>query len=376
MKGQFSNDVVIIGGGLAGLTAASLLSNNGFKVLLVEKKEYPFHRVCGEYVSNEVKPFLLREGLLPSNQELPQINKFQFTSIKGRSLDMPLDFGGFGISRHFLDNHLYQEALANGAEILTKCTVNKVEYEQDTFTCELSNGQEVQTPLVLGAHGKTSAIDRALKRDFLKKRSPYIGVKYHLKTDFPKDKIALHNFRNGYCGISAIEEDKYNLCYLSSRSNLKSSGSVEELEDSILKENPFLKSIFSNADFLFEKPLVINEFSFAPKQLIENHVIMIGDSAGLITPLCGNGMAMAIHSAFLVSNCILKDYSEKGIDRATLESNYLKSWNALFKKRLWIGRQTQKLFGSRFSSELAAISMNNIKPLAKAIMKGTHGEAF
>ena len=53
-------DILLIGGGLAGLAAALDLAQRGHRVVVVERKQYPFHKVCGEYVSNEVLPYLRR----------------------------------------------------------------------------------------------------------------------------------------------------------------------------------------------------------------------------------------------------------------------------------------------------------------------------
>ena len=128
-------------------------------------------------------------------------------------------------------------------------------------------------------------------RKFTTTRSPYAAIKYHIRTDHPTDLIALHNFRDGYCGISNVEDGKTNLCYLTHRNNLRKTGSIASLEEEILQKNHLLKYIFSNSEFLFEKPEVINEISFATKDPVEGHVLMAGDAAGMITPLCGNGMA-------------------------------------------------------------------------------------
>ena len=54
-------DVAILGGGLAGLTNAYLLTKVGYKVILFEKGSYPQHKVCGEYISNEALPFLKKK---------------------------------------------------------------------------------------------------------------------------------------------------------------------------------------------------------------------------------------------------------------------------------------------------------------------------
>ena len=94
-----NQQVLIVGGGLAGLVASLLLVQKGFPVTLVEKKTYPLHRVCGEYISNEVVDFLKRNELYPLGLDLPQIRKFEFSDTQGKSITMPLDLGGFGISR-------------------------------------------------------------------------------------------------------------------------------------------------------------------------------------------------------------------------------------------------------------------------------------
>lgn len=368
--------IIIVGGGLAGLINAILLARKGLTVRLLEKKQYPFHKVCGEYISNEVVPFLKREQLYPQHLQPSKLTRFQFSSISGKSHEMPLDFGGFGVSRYALDHFLAEKARQEGAEVLERETVINVSFQDDVFQVETASGKRFEADFVIGAYGKSASLDRKLERQFTLKRSPFIGVKYHIKTDFPRDKIALHNFEGGYCGISAVEDERYNMCYLGSRASLRKYGSIAEMEANTVKRNPFLKELYENSDFLFDKPEVINEFSFRPKSAVENHILMSGDTAGLITPLCGNGMAMAIHSAKILSETILK-HLDKGNDRRHLiEAEYTRIWNQTFKRRLAVGRQTQRLFGSKFSSEIAVALMKNSGWIACKIMKGTHGEEF
>jgi menaquinone-9 beta-reductase len=364
-------DIIIIGGGLAGLISSIQLSKGGKKVLLIEKKEYPFHRVCGEYISNEVRPFLASFGLDFSTLGIKEISKFQFTSPSGRVLETELDLGGFGISRYKIDEELYHLAESFGVEFLLENTVENVDFENEKFIVKTSF-DTFECKYVIGTFGKRTKLDATLKRVFFNKRSPYIGVKYHIKTDFPKDLIALHNFKDGYCGISAIEDNKYCLCYLTTRENLKQHGTIAEMERNILWKNPHLQKIFTESEFLYDKPEVINEISFSPKTTIENHILMAGDSAGLITPLCGNGMAMAIHGAKLLSNNILQNFN----DRNLVEKNYKKDWKKHFQKRLWIGRNVQKLFGNEVVSEIALSTMKTIKPLLRMVIKATHGQVI
>ncbi|MFY0591651.1 NAD(P)/FAD-dependent oxidoreductase [Roseivirga sp.] len=367
--------ITIIGGGLAGLVSSILLSRKGFNVTLYEKRDYPYHKVCGEYISNEVKPFLEAHGLFPDRFEPSQLKSFQFTSLKGKSFELPLDLGGFGISRYNLDLFLYQKALESGVNVHTKTSVSNINFDGDRFHLS-TNTSSFESQLVIGAYGKTGGLDKKLNRGFTHKNAPFIGVKYHIKTDFPKDKIALHNFESGYCGISAIEENKFNLCYLGSREMLRKYGSIEAMEANVVRKNPYLKDIYDNSEFLFERPEVINAFSFAPKKSVEQHVLMSGDTAGLITPLCGNGMAMAIHSAKILSDCIDRNFKGNRLQRDKLEREYSSEWKTTFSKRLRVGRNTQKLFGSAITSEIAVWLMKNSKAFAYRIMKNTHGDPF
>ena len=367
-------DVMVVGGGLAGMTSAFLMAKSGLKILLLEKGSYPQHRVCGEYVSNEVLPFLKKHGLFPSHINTAKINKFQLTSTNGRSVEIPLILGAFGISRYAFDTYLYERCLSVGVEFLTHTKVSKIKKKEDYF--ELSaNEITYKGHFVIGAYGKRANLDKLLNRDFMNLRSPYIGVKYHVKTEFPDDLIALHNFENGYCGVSKIENNTYNICYLSHRDNLKNSGTISAMETSVLFQNPYLKTLFLSSDFLFDKPLIINEISFTNKKLIEDNILMCGDTAGLITPLCGNGMSMAIHAGKIAAET-LTYFRANPSSRAQIEQTYEASWNQLFKSRLHWGRQLQRVFGNKMTSNLV-VNLAKIAPsMANKLVSKTHGHPF
>lgn len=366
-------DIIIIGGGLGGLIAACMLAKKQRQVLVIEKKAYPFHRVCGEYISNEVRAFLQREGLFPAHLEPAEINTFQLSSIDGSLAELKLGLGGFGISRYALDLFLYEKAKSLGVEFLLQTQAEELVFnaKENSFTIHLQHGQVFTATHVVGAFGKRSKIDKAMSREFMNQRSPYIGVKYHIRTDFDPHTVALHNFEGGYCGVNRVENDVYNLCYLGSRDSLKKYGNIPDMEAAVLHQNPHLKRIFSESEFLFDKAEVINEINFEPKLPVEGHVLMVGDAAGLITPLCGNGMAIAMHTGKLAAEQIIH-----GGARVVIEQNYSNAWNGLFKQRLWVGRTVQKLFGARWVSSLAVGLINSSRFLGNQIVKQTHGRPF
>ena len=367
-------DVAVLGGGLAGLTNAYLLSKAGYKVILYEKGSYPQHKVCGEYISNEVLPFLKKHDLYPQDFRPSQINKLLLTTQVGRSLNLPLETGAFGISRLLFDEFLYQKCQTAGVECLTQTKVYNCVFENPHFKISSSKGIH-KSHYVVGAFGKKSNLDRVLNRNIKSEKSPYLGVKYHVRTDFAIDTVALHNFHGGYCGVNKIEGDLYNICYLTKGYNLKQSGSIRDMENDILFKNPYIKELFISSDFIFDKPLIINQINFNKKQLIEDFLIMCGDTAGLITPLCGNGMAMAIHSAKLLAEIIIEKKARPDL-RREIQNLYSHYWTQWFSKRLMWGRKLQLLFGNRYLSNSILFLAKSFPYLAQKLISKTHGKSF
>lgn len=368
-------NVAIIGGGLAGLTAAICLSRRGIPCTVFEKRKYPFHRVCGEYVSNETKPFLQSLDIFPTHLSPPSIHRFQLSAVNGKYSFLQLDLGGFGISRYAFDHFLAEKARAAGAILMENCEVSDIKFLDNQFSLTTSAGK-LDADVVIGAYGKRSKLDVILNRNFIQKRSPYVGVKYHIRTDYPDDLIALHNFEGGYCGISRVENNITNLCYLVHRDVLRQAGSIEALEKTALYRNPFLKDIFTHSDFLFDKPETINEISFDMREPVYNHILMAGDTAGLIAPLCGNGMAMAIHAGKLVSDRITLYINEKK-SRRWLETEYARQWKKRFSLQLKAGQLMQHyLFGTSSSSQLAVNLALFLPPAAKMLVRLSHGKPF
>src|ERR1700760_846236 len=116
-------DVAIIGGGLAGLSLSILLAKANYRVILFEKEKYPFHKVCGEYISFESWNFLEELGIPLSDLNLPSIKRLIVSSPNGKCLEQDLPLGGFGISRFKLDAALAAIARTNGVRVLEE---NKV----------------------------------------------------------------------------------------------------------------------------------------------------------------------------------------------------------------------------------------------------------
>ncbi len=372
-------DSAIIGGGLAGLTLSIQLAKKGYSVVLFEKEQYPFHKVCGEYISLESWDFLESLGLPLGKMDLPIIKKLVVTSPDGTVLNAALPLGGFGISRYKIDHALYNIAKEQGVHVVENCKTEDVVLSVENFIIQTSK-DKYYSRTCCGSFGKRSNLDIKWKRPFAHKSNNklnnYIGVKYHIQTHGEIDTIALHNFKDGYCGMSKIEDDHYCLCYLTNAANLKDSdNSIELMEKNILAKNPHLKKVLENSVKLYEQPLSISQISFQQKTQVEHHVLMIGDAAGMITPLCGNGMSMAMHGGKIAAQWV--DGFLKGkLSRKEMEEGYSAEWKKQFGGRLRMGRSIQGFFGKIWMTNLFVRSMKLSPALTRWLIRQTHGDSF
>jgi len=365
-------DAIIIGGGLAGLSLAILLAQEKRSILLIEKGAYPRHKVCGEYISLESWDFVERLGIPLSEMNLPKMDALTISSENGLELKSELDLGGFGISRFALEELLYKKAVELGGIVKTKTNYISYTKKADIFEVETTDGI-FAAKVLCGAFGKYAPKKFYKKND---EKHNWVGVKYHIRYSHPANEIVLHNFDGGYCGMSKIEDDKSCLCYIVQQKMLSKSGNdIVRMENEILRRNPNLETIFSEAEFLFDKPQVISNVTFNVKKPTHDGVFYLGDSAGTIAPLSGNGMSNAFRSASLLSQSLRLFFNQEVALDAAL-ANYRKDWDNAFSGRIKLGRILQHFFCKK---NLNAASIRLLKyagPIHKFIIRKTHGEPF
>ncbi len=102
---------------------------------------------------------------------------------------------------------------------------------------------------------------------------------------------------------------------------------------------------------------------------------MIGDAAGMIAPLCGNGMSMAMHGSKIAFEEI-KKYLDGFQSRSEMEKIYTSRWHKTFEKRLKTGRMVQRFFGNPFLSNMLITLLKPLPFLTRSIIASTHGNAY
>ncbi len=364
-------DVVVLGGGLAGLSAACSMALRGRTVVLIEKKKYPRHKVCGEYVSNEVLPILEKFGFNPFDVGALAMRRMMLSAPSGTFVESKLPLGAFSLSRYTLDYELSERAKALGVDVRLGVQARKVQPLDDGYEV-IAGKSTLRCKYVIGAFGKTSNL-RTAGGPGTPSRSPFVGVKRHVELPFPDDLVALHNFKGGYCGVSRVEGNRVNICYLAQAADVHKAGGLAEFEEQVLHQNPHLLKALTEAKEVFPRPMAISNFTMGSGEPVQNGIFMAGDAAGMISPLCGNGMAMAITAGYVLGGQLAAGLAVRARPEA-LQKQYADYWNKQFKSRLAWGNRLQWLFGQPAIANAALGAARVMPSVVTSIIKKTHGE--
>ncbi len=364
------NDVVIIGAGLGGLCSAIHLAKSGCKVILFEKQVLPRHKVCGEYISNEIRPYLISLGLNPKTLNCTEISNFTLYGQKGKPIKHNLKMGGFGVSRYALDYALLKIAKVEGVQFINEEVIEIA--EKNYVEVKTKKGHTFNGKICISAAGKRSKIDTKLSRNFMNNRTDWIGVKAHYKGKWNNEDVALFQFDGGYCGISKVESDNINVCYLANVKEFKKYNDFDAFEKQVMYANPAFKATLKKMNRIMDRK-VISQIYFGKKEKVKENIGFVGDAAGMIYPLAGNGMAMAIHAAKMYSELIIK-YLNGNISLQTAQDSYQKQWNSKFQSRLVTSYLLQNIMGHPTFSRIGINVLSYFPFLVENLIERTHGK--
>ena len=295
-------DIAIVGAGPAGSTLAALLARRGASVALIDRDRFPRDKLCGEFLSYDALPLLEKFGI--DLGDAPKIDRCRVVG-RHRTYEFEFPHSARGVSRFLLDDLLLRNARAAGVQTLEGCTATSVSPDR-----VVTDTGEIRARVVVGAWGRWGRFDQQLQRSFVRDHSHRnFGFKRHYRGVPPRGidgPIELYSFDRGYLGVAPVESGITNICGLVHESRLAGhKGRWDSFVDEIRRDEPRLEEMYARYEpvqdtFLSSEPVI-----FRARSAVEQGIFMIGDASGIVDPLTGSGMAMAIQSALLAAPYIL-----------------------------------------------------------------------
>jgi flavin-dependent dehydrogenase len=326
-----SFDIAIVGAGPAGSTLAAILARRGYSVAVIDRDAFPRDKLCGEFLSYDALPIVEALGVMDDldARGAPEISQCR---VVGRHRTYAFDFPhpARGVSRMLLDDALYRCAVSSGAQSIT-ATATAVSRNRVTF-----DGGTVHARVVAGAWGRWGRFDQQLDRAFVRDRSHRnFGFKRHYRGTGAETRgtIELYAFAHGYLGVNDVEGGITNICGLVHAQRLHGhKGKWDAFVETIRAEEEPLETMYARYVpaqdvFLSSEPVI-----FRARSAVEEGIFMIGDASGVIDPLTGNGMAMAMQSALVAAPFIAE--ALHGGDRKRSEDGYRARHAELFGRRI------------------------------------------
>ena len=353
-------DVAIVGAGPAGSTLAAILARRGASVALIDRDTFPRDKVCGEFLSYDALPIIDDFGLDLSSA--PRISRCRIVGRR-RTFEFEFPQTARGVSRLRLDDLLVRHAVAAGAQALESCSASAISRER----VETDRG-EIRARVVVGAWGRWGRFDQQLNRKFVTDRGHRnFGFKRHYRGD-GSDVIELYSFEKGYVGVSAIENGETNICGLVHAARLAGhKGKWEAFIDEIRREEPHVDAMYARYEpaqdaFLSSEPVI-----FRGRSAVEQGIFLIGDASGIIDPLTGSGMAMALQSAVLVAPFVLDALVGKRDER-----KYERQHREFFDNRIAWSRRVAVLL-SRPNLLDSALAVRPSAAIGEFLLRKTRG---
>ena len=297
---------LVIGGGPAGSMLAARLAAAGREVVLLEKERTAHDKVCGEFLSREAVEYLEQLGIRP--RELGANSIERVCMHTGRiTTEAKLPFTAMSLSRRVMDEAMLAKAATAGCELRRGMFVERVEAAGDGWLVRSRGGESIAAKAVFLATGKheLNGCERinGVQCDL-------VGFKMHwglarTQTEALREVMRLYLFRGGYGGMSLVENETANLCFVVKQRRLRELGGWTNLVEAIFDEVPGIRVRLHDAVPRWTKPLAISPIPYGHLARAADGIWRVGDQAVVIPSFTGDGMSIAMHSAALAAGMYL-----------------------------------------------------------------------
>ncbi len=304
-------DLIIIGGGPAGTSAAISAARSGASVLLLERGRFPRHKVCGEFVSAESLGLLTdlldsdHAALLRNAIRIPQARVF----LDGRIVQTAVDPPAASIARLDLDAALWHAAEGSGVEARQQVTVQSIG-GSGPFRLLTTEG-EFEARALVNASGRWSNLNLATDEGQPSKvRHKWLGLKAHFAESFPEPSVDLYFFDSGYCGVQPVLLSGEGLTAGRVNASAMVRADVASTLPEVFAQHPALLER-SRSWTRLSDPVSTSPLIFRDPQPERDSVLQVGDAAGFVDPSWGTGFRWPCAAEHWLQNALRPFFAGK-----------------------------------------------------------------
>jgi flavin-dependent dehydrogenase len=372
-------DLIVIGGGPGGASAAITAARAGAHVLLLERGRFPRHKVCGEFISNESLS-LVKWLLGDAHQELLQKSLSLTDSqlfLDGRKVRVPISPAAASIARYDLDEALWSAARNAGVTVLQETTAQPPQGE-GPFLVATSAG-EFRARAVVNASGRWSNLKMAGQNSNnghssnRSSKARWLGMKAHFHCDGTPTAdpfVDLYFIDGGYCGVQPVRAPDGTI--LLNACALVRPDSGETLAE-VLRRHPTLadRSRSWRPAFLPVSTFPVIHRDPVP---VNGTICNVGDAAGFVDPFVGDGISLALRGGNLAARNLLPFLSNHGTLKQSLEA-YSKDYRQTLRPVYRNSSLLRRFLGFPRGVRRAALSVCENSPrLARYLVESTRSK--
>lgn len=345
-------ECVIVGGGIAGLSAANRLADKGLSPLLIEANNYPAHRICGEFLSPECLP-ILHQWDIPAPSLVTKSHLFSGS----KNLRFSLPQAASTCSRYIFDSMLSSRAQLKGARVMTNTLVAALQRHTDFYELKLSNGDTLKAKHLILGTGRIPKMEGGNQPS----PSKYVGFKAHFQGIENHQSLEMYCFKGGYLGIAPLDAHTSNMAGLFKKEALQETESLSVFISNLL-ESKELKNRLRPARMVFPQWLTgeLPEFGIRNRPLWDR-VFWIGDAAGVIPPITGEGLALSVTSGYMAADYLVHSDAKQ----------FQRAWRRRYRNRFFWAGLLHKMMMSPQASSTALVLAKKIPWLASTFWKLT-----
>jgi flavin-dependent dehydrogenase len=303
-------DLIVVGGGPAGTAAAITAARDGARVFLVERGQFPRHKVCGEFVSAESLGLL--EALLDSEHVALLKNAVRIPGARlyldGRTLKTAIHPPAASIARLDLDAALWHSAERAGVDVRQRVTVRSVS-GTGPF-CVMTTAGDFETLAVINASGRWSNLNPPPAGNGNRNHGEkWLGLKAHFAEASPEPSVDLYFFAGGYCGVQPVNLDPLNLADETPKLGRVNASAMVRADvasslSEVLARHPLLHER-SRKWLPLTDPVSTSPLAFRDPQPVGDGMLMAGDAVAFVDPFVGDGISLALRSGALAAQCLV-----------------------------------------------------------------------